>query len=193
MLERGQLAASFRDIAGNFSVDVGVVRRLLDRLKNDTMIDTVSDTGVNVITICNYDKYQTLEITSDTVDDTPTDTVPTQYRHSTPRNALGEKGNSASNKGRIEEVNKIYDGFDEFWECFPSRSPHQNPKKPARQKFGAAVKRGVNPQDIIDGAKRYAAYVEAEGTDPKFIAQAVTWLNQERWQDVFDVKPERKL
>ena len=71
--------------------------------------------------------------------------------------------------------------FDEFWRTYPSRRSHSNPKKPARAKFDAALKRGVAASDIIRGAQNFAAYVEREGTDPKFVAQAQTWLSQERW------------
>ncbi len=68
-----------------------------------------------------------------------------------------------------------------FWRTYPDRRPHSNPKKPALAKFETALKRGVAAADIIRGAERYAAYVKREGTDPKFVAQAVTWLNQDRW------------
>ncbi len=44
-----------------------------------------------------------------------------------------------------------------------------------------ALKRGVAGWAIIRGAQNYAAYVEREGTDPKYVAQAKTWLNEERW------------
>ena len=71
--------------------------------------------------------------------------------------------------------------FDEFWSIYPSRRSHSNPKKPARAKFEAALKRGAVAADIIRGAENYAAYVEREGTDPKYVAQAQTWINQERW------------
>lgn len=71
--------------------------------------------------------------------------------------------------------------FEVFWRAYPSRRPHSNPKKPARAKFETAVKRGVAATDIIRAAKNYAAYVEREGTNPKYVAQAQTWLNQERW------------
>ena len=37
--------------------------------------------------------------------------------------------------------------------------------------------------DIIRGADNYAAYVRREQSDPKFVAQAQTWLNQERWTE----------
>lgn len=70
--------------------------------------------------------------------------------------------------------------FEKFWEAYPNRMG-ANPKKPARDKFLAAVKRGDDPEAIIAGAKAYAASVAH--ADPKFTAQAVTWLNQCRWQD----------
>ena len=82
-----------------------------------------------------------------------------------------------------EEVidNQSAKHFEEFWRKFPSRTPHPNPKKPAKQKFETAAKRGVPVEAIIRGAENYAAYVVREGTDPRFIAQAKTWLNEERW------------
>lgn len=73
--------------------------------------------------------------------------------------------------------------FEDFWRAYPHRGAHPDPKKPARQKFEAAVERGVDPTAIISGAERYRAHVEANGTDGRYVAQAVTWLNQERWND----------
>jgi hypothetical protein len=73
--------------------------------------------------------------------------------------------------------------FDEFWRVYPSRQPHQNPKKPARLKFETLLKRGVDPGEIIRAAESYRRMIEREGTDPRYVAQAVTWLNQERHTD----------
>lgn len=50
-----------------------------------------------------------------------------------------------------------------------------NPKKPARDKFVRACKRGADPEKIIAGTKVYAERVKAGHTPPKFVAQAVTW------------------
>ncbi len=80
--------------------------------------------------------------------------------------------------------------FDGFWRIYPSRHPHPNPKKPACQKFEAALKRGVPASDIIRGAENYAVYVEQEKTNPRFITQAKTWLNQERWAE-YQKAPEK--
>jgi hypothetical protein len=71
--------------------------------------------------------------------------------------------------------------FEVFWRTYPSRGRHSNPKKPARAKFEAALKSGVAAVDIIRGAENFAVYVEREHTDPKYVAQAQTWLGQERW------------
>jgi helix-turn-helix protein len=73
--------------------------------------------------------------------------------------------------------------FEDFWRIYPSRGCQANPKKPARQSFLAAIKRGADPADIVAGAEAYAAMRRTIGGDRRFTAQAVTWLNQERWND----------
>jgi hypothetical protein len=85
--------------------------------------------------------------------------------------------------------------FERFWRVYPSRSPHPNPKKPAQLKFETAVGRGVDPADIIRGAQNYAAYVAANVRDRRHIAQAQTWLSQERWNDHQEIPrtPPRRL
>ena len=55
------------------------------------------------------------------------------------------------------------------------------------KKFAKAVKDGVNPQDLIDGARAYAASVA--GKEQKYIAHPTTWLNQGRWEDEADTTP----
>ena len=57
-LERGQLAYSVRFMAEKFGWSKSRVHRFLGALENRDSIGTASGTGVCVITICNYDKYQ---------------------------------------------------------------------------------------------------------------------------------------
>jgi DNA-binding transcriptional regulator YhcF (GntR family) len=70
-LNRGQLAMSVRDLADAMDRDKGWVERLLKRLKSETMIETLTETGVLVINICNYEKYQS----SGDVAETPAKTL----------------------------------------------------------------------------------------------------------------------
>jgi hypothetical protein len=104
---------------------------------------------------------------------------------------LGRALRDRQSAGRDQETAGRYE--ERFWAVFPSRSPHNNPKKPALEKFRAAVRRGVDPEIIIAGAERYAAYVASHVTNPKYIAQAVTWIHQERWTDQHKQSQERPL
>jgi len=83
--------------------------------------------------------------------------------------------------------------FEKFWEAYPSRQQHSNPKKPARQKFEKLVKGGIDPRVLITAAKDYGRQVERQGTDPRFVPQAVTWLNQERFADEPRVPKQQQL
>lgn len=76
------------------------------------------------------------------------------------------------------------DDFDEiFWKEYPKRDG-ANPKSPARKKFLAILKSGVSAETIIAGVRRYRSQLQSKqqiGTP--YVAQAVTWLNQQRWED----------
>jgi hypothetical protein len=85
------------------------------------------------------------------------------------------------------------DLFETFWRVYPSRGGHSNPKKPAREKFEAATRRGVNPTIIIRGAENYLTLIERGETNPRFVAQAFTWLSQERWNDYQEVSEPPRL
>jgi hypothetical protein len=65
-LERGQLVASVRFLAGAWKWTPAKVQRYLERLKKLSMIAVKTDTGVSVITVCNYDEYQAPAQAADT-------------------------------------------------------------------------------------------------------------------------------
>lgn len=57
-VRRGQLLTSYRQISDATGVGVQVIRTLIDQLRGERAIDTETNTGRLLITICNYDKYQ---------------------------------------------------------------------------------------------------------------------------------------
>lgn len=57
-LERGQLAASVRFMAGAWQWTAPRVQRFLKRLIGAKMICSKTDTGLTIITICNYEEFQ---------------------------------------------------------------------------------------------------------------------------------------
>lgn len=96
------------------------------------------------------------------------------------------KGKERNNTEGLEMI------FEEFWKIYPSRSPHQNPKKPAKDSFIRKVRNGSTADEILEGAKKYADIVRAAKTEPQHVAQAVTFLNQERYKDQIEVREKPK-
>lgn len=76
--------------------------------------------------------------------------------------------------------------FETFWSTYPKRDG-ANPREPARKRFKAAVKSGADPDSIILSARRYADEMRQKGQfGTPYVAQAQTWLGQQRW---FDYQP----
>jgi Helix-turn-helix domain len=107
------------------------------------------------------------------------------------RNAATKVSAPVRTKHTKEQTNKhipagndqIAEWFETFWRAYPSRKPHENPKKPARLKFEAAVKRGIDPAAIVRGVENFAVYAAAHIRNPVFIKTAEVWLNKECWNE----------
>ncbi|SEG61203.1 hypothetical protein [Bosea lathyri] len=192
---RGQVAHSYRFISEAWGWKLGKVQRFLGRLKTDTMIDTRSDTGVLVISICNYDKYQRVSLPGDTPSDTPADTLPIHDRYKVEDKENKELDNTSDLAGKSTEAKQPIgkpskaasdDAFERFRAAYPKRKG-VDPRANAKKRFDAKVKGGADPERIIAGAKAFAAAEAkrgAEGTE--FIPHSATWLNRDGWEDHFD-------
>jgi len=125
--------------------------------------------------------------------DTSSEPVPHQFTTSTEKPPQREDGGGRM-EGEKERKKDIWavakatrpksnSKSEEFWKAYPRREG-ANPKTPALKKFDAAVKSGTDAESIIAAAKRYTAELQTQNqVGTKFVAQAVTWLNQQRWND----------
>jgi hypothetical protein len=78
---------------------------------------------------------------------------------------------------------QILEWFEKFRSAYPKRDG-TNPRKPAWERWVRLMKLGNDPADIIAGAEAYAAELNRQNKNHTgFVAMAVTWLNQCRWQD----------
>lgn len=73
-LQRGQLFFSIRNFAAQINVSKGVAERFLRDLKTGSMIETVTETGGTIVTICNYDKFQDFNFYNKTSNETQNET-----------------------------------------------------------------------------------------------------------------------
>jgi hypothetical protein len=194
-LRRGQLAASHRFLAKAWRWDKGRVWRFLTTLKDEGAIASVTVLGETILVICNYDKYQITPDISEATNgardearnEAARDPVAGELRlivgQETGQQSRQETGQNIRRYLEEGNINTVdVECFDTFWRAYPSRGSRTNPKKPAKAKFISAIKDGATAEKIIRGAENYAASIKRDGTDPQYVQQAQTWLNQQGWE-----------
>jgi hypothetical protein len=169
--KRGQMAGSVRFMAKAWSWTAAKVQRYLKRIEKLKMISIETDTGISVITICNYDKYQNGAQASDT------DAIQDRYRCDT-----NEKKDSIPEVIKKERVsNETLVHFDIFWAAWPVKNAK-----------AAAVKAWAKlPQHdrlaALGNAKSFFERWRAEYPTANPIHPA-SYLNGRRWEDELDSK-----
>lgn len=196
-LRRGQFSHSLRYLAKAWKWDDAKVRRFLDALSTNKMIDAHTDAGQTVITICKYDEYQTNADSADAGNDAEA----TQPRRSgdaeKKEGELREKGNqeegslrSPSARATPEHSSSLFPDrqttgkatkrtercadFEVFWKSYPRKEG----KGHAERAFGAALKH-ADAATIIRAVRAFPFDL----SQPRYIPHAATWLNGKRWED----------
>jgi hypothetical protein len=157
--KRGQLAASVRFMAKAWSWTPAKVQRYLKRVEKLKMICSKTDTGVSVLTICNYDKYQNGAKSSDT--------CPIQDRYTTDTNEkkdvkkkegkeLVSSGDNTGNSKFLDEVSQAVSAYNDAAE----RAGWPSVKKVSPDRRRHLVAR-IKDAGGIDGWQKAIARAEA--------------------------------
>lgn len=88
-------------------------------------------------------------------------------------------GDLAPIKTKKGSTARVESDFLDFYATYPRHVG----KEAARRAFEKAVKNGVDPREIIEGARSFAAATAAAGTETRYVAHPATWLNAGRWSD----------
>ncbi|MBK3798267.1 hypothetical protein GAY33_03270 [Azospirillum brasilense] len=149
-VRRGQLAASLRFMAEAWQWQNPRVSRFLTRLEKEGMIECIADAGVTVITVCNYEQYQSPA----SFTDTPVDAAPMQDRYSS--DAKKKEGNKDKEPISLTGESSALpgDALPDLAEQGVVTSPaNDNPPEPAKQtKRGTRVPDGDLPDDWAQAA-----------------------------------------
>ena len=196
-LQRGQLAYATRFLAAKWRWSEARVRRYLGRLKIDAMIDAQPMRDATLITICNYDKYQSARRADDPSSDAASDALATQRRtreqEDTSSSSLrseedyvvtrevdqksAEKADAPATPMAVAQRHGFdLDAFMTFWQAYP----HKVGKQDALKAFEAVAKSGaVTFDELMAGLTRY---LSSKPVDRPWCNPA-TWLRQGRWED----------
>lgn len=69
--------------------------------------------------------------------------------------------------------------FNEFYNAYPRKMG----KGRAERAFTSAVKKGTDPNVLIEASKKFTLFHEEKQTDKQYIPYPSSWLNAEGWSD----------
>ena len=148
-LERGQLSHSLRFMADKFGWTVKRVRTFLDRLENDSQTGTQKGIAQNIITICNYELYQSPLAATGTQSTTQTGTQRARKGHKE------EQGNKETiDVGPSPVPSGEPEGFSEWYAIFPRKK-----KRPvAASAYGKLVPAKISHADLLARTAAFASH-----------------------------------
>jgi len=95
--------------------------------------------------------------------------------------------NEKTAKGKSSKPEESWDlDWLDFCEAYPKRSGDLNKSK-GRVSFGARVREGATPGDIVAGARRYKSFCDLTGkTGTEYVKQMTSFLNQRCWLEIWN-------
>jgi hypothetical protein len=163
-LKRGQLAFATRFLATKWMWAHSKVVRYLKRLETDTMVSTLATRDATLITICNYDKYQSPRNASETLTETPSETPAKRQRNKE------EQINNLTNKQITKEKRaraKPRHALPDLWQV-------------DQQDFDYARSKGFEPAKIREMAGAFINHHRAKATmSADWHASWRTWCDNE--------------
>lgn len=108
------------------------------------------------------------------------------YQETTQKINTENKSLGASTEADTPKVKSSTDyspAFEEAWQAYPKRSGGNN-KLSAFKAWSARIKHGVKPETMLEGVKRYAAFMASEGKiGTSFVKQAATFFGPDKHFD----------
>lgn len=170
---RGSLCASQATIQAGTGMSRQALRTFLELLKSANAISLKPATNATkaktIVTICNYDKYQTAQ---------PSE-KPTSNQAATNEQPIKVTRKQINNNNMAKiQMDFGVCSFDDFW----AEVPRKVARAGAEKAFEKAVKK-VDPETLIAKMRDYTSHVRRMGTEDRHILHPATWLNGERWND----------
>jgi hypothetical protein len=178
-IARGELTYSVRFLANAWQWSPGRVQRFLCDLQTDRSIDTRTDTGQTVISLCNYDTYQAPFHQLDT----QTDTLPDTQSVTNKKERKRTKNNTCARAADVDQ------GFAEWYALYPRK------KQPAAASgaYRKVIESGnITRSELIARTREFAAeWSKRVPEERRFIPYPASWLNAGGYFDEPEIAVEQ--
>lgn len=156
--KRGDVNRSMLYLAERWGWSRKAVKHFLDLLEKDGMVTTKVTTNRTVITLINWEKYQSKDSEGS-------------------NEGYSEGSNEGSNEGSTNKKDKkdkeYICAFDAFWKIYPRK----NDKARAYKCYMARLNDGYSEDQLLTACKNYAKTCDENRTEQKYIKHAATFLS----------------
>jgi hypothetical protein len=174
-IERGQLSYSRSYMASAWGWSEKRVRSFLDRLEMDRMINRQKGQPQALITVCNYETYQTRAPKRGRQKDRQTGQ---QRAGKGPETKQGNQGTRENMRSRVGEP----EGFTEWYEIYPRKRQRND----AERAFAKLMSAGnISRLELMARTQAFAAIWSA-CPDLKFCPYPASWLNSGAYLDTLE-------
>ena len=179
-IKRGQIIFGLEAWSAKTGVTIAKLRKLLEMLENDKMINRQKTNKYSLISIVNYALYQ------DDDRQTACRTHAEDKQNATPKelkNIRSKEDNNLVDSGEStsQQVDFVSSEFDRFWRNYPTKKA----RKPALSAFKSLVKgkRESVVRFLVDMILSYHHDCIERGELGADALHAATLINQRRWED----------
>jgi hypothetical protein len=178
-IARGELSYSVRYLANSWQWSPNRVVRFLSELQTDRSIETRTDTGQTVISLCNYETYQA-----------PGQKVDTQTNtHSDTRSATNKKEGKETKNNTGTRAAIVDEGFAEWYALYPrKKQPNQ-----ALRAYRKVIDDGKTTQsELVTRTREFSVeWSKRAPEDRRFIPYPASWLNAGGYLDEPEIASEQ--
>lgn len=175
-IERGQLVTSYPKISDILGISEAQARTAIKHLKATGEITVKQTPKFSVVTVNNYDLYQSISSQNDsqmTGKEQSSDSQMTAMEYN-------KQINKATNNTPPTPSKGTEDGFEMFWQVYPKKvSKAQALKAWSKLKPNAKLQ-----QVILSALERQKQSAQWQKDNGQFIPYPATWLNGRRWEDM---------
>ncbi len=169
-ITRGQYLTSVKTLSAEIKLSESKIRLSLKKLISTNEITIKTTSQNSMITVCNYDTYNSRELENNKQNNKQPD-KPTTNKQQTNNN---QTTTNKKNKKK-EEEQKLESAFEIFWADYPKKINNANAKKTLFK----YLNEGVTIERICEAMNKS----EALRTERQFIPNPQAWLNQTPWLD----------
>lgn len=170
---RGQLVTSYPKISDILGITEAQARTAIKHLKSTGEITVKQTSKFSVVTVNNYDLYQSFNSQNDSQiagEKQSSDSQISAMEYSKNNKQSNKKNTPSKGAGK---------GFDEFWQAYPKKTA----KQAALKAWNKLKPDGEFLKIILNALEQQKQSVQWQKDGGQYIPYPATWLNGKRWED----------